>query len=196
MKLACDDILSYRCPRWADMPAVDLYIDQVVLFLQDSLSVFIKDEKTPIITATMVNNYVKLKVLPPPSKKKYSKEHIASLFVICILKRFLSISEIGLAITGMQRKFSTCEGYDLFCDEFEAALRRAFVPGTEKLSLYNSNDQYEVAALRAMAAAYADIVLSERIMEAGRASVIKALSKEKKQKKTQQQSAKEEKKEK
>ena len=108
----------------------------------------------------------------------------------------MSISDIGLAISGMQRKFSTSEGYDLFCDEFEAALRRAFVPGTEKLSLYNSNDQYEVAALRAMAAAYADIILSERIMEAGRASVIKAISKEKKQKKTQQTPVKEDKKEK
>jgi hypothetical protein len=196
MKLSCDDIISYRCPRWADMPTVDLYIDQVVLFLHDSLSVFYRDEKNPVITAAMINNYVKLKVLPPPVNKKYNKGHMASLFVICILKRFMSISDIGLAISGMQRIYETSVGYDLFCDEFEAALERAFVPGSARLTLYSESDKYEVAALRAMVAAYADIVLSEKIMEAGRASMIKAMSNEKKKKKEEAQNTLQEKDEK
>lgn len=174
MKLVCDDIIAYRCPRWSDMPTVDLYIDQVVLFLHDSLSVFNRDEKNPVITATMINNYVKQKVVPPPVKKKYNKGHIAALYIICILKRFMSISEVGLAITGIQRNYSTSEGYDLFCDEFEAALRRAFVPGTERLALYSQDDKYEVAALRAFVAAYADIILAERIIDAGRESFTKS----------------------
>lgn len=193
MKLNCEDILAYRCPRWEQMPGVELYIDQVVLYLHDSLSVFYQDEKNPVITATMVNNYVKQGVLPPPVRKKYGKGHLACLFVLCILKRFMSISDIGQSISGMKRTVSTGEGYNMFCDELEAALHRAFMPGSESLSLYRAEDSYEVAAMRALTASYATIVLAERIMAAGRANAIKKISEEKKSHRQERQEKREKK---
>ena len=51
------------------------------------------EENSPVITPNMINNYVKQEVLKPPVKKKYNKTHLAYLFVICILKRLMSISE-------------------------------------------------------------------------------------------------------
>lgn len=193
MKLNCEDILAYRCPRWEQMPAVELYIDQVVLYLHDSLAVFCQDDKNPVITATMVNNYVKQGVLPPPVRKKYGKGHLACLFVLCILKRFMSISDIGQSISGMKRTVSTGEGYNMFCEELEAALRRAFVPGSDSLELYRVQDSYEVAAMRALTASYASIVLAERIMAAGKASLIKKISEEKKSRKQEKTERKEKK---
>ena len=46
------------------------------------------------LTASMVNNYVKQGALPPPQKKRYSREHLAKLLVICLLKTSLPISAI------------------------------------------------------------------------------------------------------
>ena len=42
----------------------------------------------------MINNYVKLKIIPSPEKKKYSRVHLAYLIIVCILKQTLSISTI------------------------------------------------------------------------------------------------------
>ncbi|HAL63620.1 MAG TPA: hypothetical protein DCO93_04150 [Clostridiales bacterium] len=47
-----------------------------------------------IITPSMVNNYVKLGTIPAPVKKKYSREHLAYLFMVCTLKQTLDMSTI------------------------------------------------------------------------------------------------------
>ena len=42
----------------------------------------------------MINNYAKNDLLPPPEKKKYSKEHVLTLIFIYYFKSILSISDI------------------------------------------------------------------------------------------------------
>ena len=70
----CNDMMGrVDIPMWEDMPAIDLYMDQAV---------------------ELVNNYVKLKIMPAPEKKKYSRKHLAYILVICILKQTLNISAI------------------------------------------------------------------------------------------------------
>ena len=46
------------------------------------------------ITASTINNYVRLKLLPPPRKKRYSRLHLAYLLMICALKPTMSISDL------------------------------------------------------------------------------------------------------
>lgn len=87
-----DNLSSFQLPDWDKLPDVDLYMDQIVTYLEGKLS-FLKEEK--IVTPFMVNNYVKGGVLPPPTKKKYNREQIASLFIICILKRTISLNDIA-----------------------------------------------------------------------------------------------------
>ncbi len=78
-----------------DIPGIDLYMDQVTTFLQDNLRFFSRDpEGDKFLTKTMINNYVKNKVLPPPVKKKYSRNHMMMLIIIYYMKSFLSISDI------------------------------------------------------------------------------------------------------
>ena len=69
-------------PRWDDLPDIELYMDQVVSILEKNLSVFSNGEK--LITPSMINNYVKQKIVKPPVKKRYDKMHLAYLFVVCI----------------------------------------------------------------------------------------------------------------
>ena len=76
------------------LPDINLYMDQVITFMEKELYPTKRHEEDPILTKTMVNNYVKNNLLPPPEKKKYSKEHILTLVFIYYFKSILSISDI------------------------------------------------------------------------------------------------------
>ena len=77
-----------------DIPSIDLYIDQVTTFIDDNLGFFKRDEDDKILTKTMINNYTKQQVLPPPHNKKYSKAHMVLLILIYQLKQIMSIHDI------------------------------------------------------------------------------------------------------
>ena len=60
------ELMRFRFPRYAELPKLDLYMDQVLSVVSETLSVFQTEKKEKVLTAAMVNNYVKQKVLPPP----------------------------------------------------------------------------------------------------------------------------------
>ena len=68
-----------------DIPNIDLYMDQVTTFMDNRLRKGARyPEQDKVMTKTMINNYAKNDLLPPPNKKKYSKEHILVLiFIYC-----------------------------------------------------------------------------------------------------------------
>ena len=116
-------------PRWNELPNVDLYLDQVVTFINSSLNSFIlsnvsNSSKTEnqFLTKTMINNYVKNKLIEPPKKKKYSKVQLAKLFVICILKQVYSMNDIKDLINIALQHSDIKIAYNSFCDQFEEAL--------------------------------------------------------------------------
>ncbi|MEG2928696.1 MAG: DUF1836 domain-containing protein, partial [Oscillospiraceae bacterium] len=78
------------------------------------------------LTTSMVNNYVKQGVIPPTCKKRYSREHIAYLIVICFLKQIYSITEIGHLIAVQNSSYTIDVAYDYLCAELENALKRTF----------------------------------------------------------------------
>ena len=55
-----------------------------------------RNEQDKILTKTMINNYTKAKIFPPPIKKKYSPAHLMLLIMIYHLKSVLSIKDIGI----------------------------------------------------------------------------------------------------
>ena len=88
-------IADFKLPDWDELPVFELYMDQVIKLLNGYLNIYseaTKDDKG--ITQSMINNYVKLKIIPSPEKKKYSRVHLAYLIIVCILKQTLSISTI------------------------------------------------------------------------------------------------------
>lgn len=82
-------------PLWDGLPVIDLYMDQVIILLNKYLDV-IKGGSSgeDAITKNMINNYVKMKAVPAPIRKKYSRAHIACLLMVCIMKQVFSISMI------------------------------------------------------------------------------------------------------
>ena len=86
---------NYSLPEWKEIPDIGLYMDQVVALLTEYLN-FIpaSDGKDRPITPTTINNYVRLKVMPAPDRRKYYRIHIAYLLVIFTLKQSVSISSV------------------------------------------------------------------------------------------------------
>ena len=92
-----DDYVSgYHLPNWDSIPDFGLYMDQVMALLQSYLGFIpaLTDSKEGFVTASTINNYVRLKIMPAPDKRKYYRIHIAYLIMILTLKLSLSISEI------------------------------------------------------------------------------------------------------
>ncbi len=115
-----EQLAAHKLPRWHDLPDLDLYMDQVIALIDRFLRDYPGyDEKG--LTASMVNNYVKLKAMPAPVKKKYNREHIAYLLIICLLKASLPISDIQTLIAAGMELSSSEVFYDHFCDMFEKA---------------------------------------------------------------------------
>jgi len=76
------------------LPDIDLYMDQIVTFLEKQLFIFQTTSTDKQITPSMINNYVKGNVIPAPISKRYNKEHIAQIDEVCTLKQVLTIAEV------------------------------------------------------------------------------------------------------
>ncbi len=88
-----------------DLPNIDLYMDQVTTFMDRQLAASKRFEEDKILTKTMINNYAKNDLLPPPQKKKYTKEHILTLIFIYYFKNILSISDIQAILNPVTEKY-------------------------------------------------------------------------------------------
>ena len=127
-------IENVHIPRWNELPNVDLYMDQILTFINSSLSECIKNgeneekekEKNQILTKTMINNYVKNNILEAPVKKKSSKTQCAKLFVICVLKQVFSMNEISSLINIALESTDISNAYNSFCSLFEEAIKSTF----------------------------------------------------------------------
>ncbi len=90
------DIRTNGGIAYEDIPSIDLYMDQLTTFMEEQLRSSARDPKNnKILTKTMINNYAKNELLPPPIRKKYSKDHIILLIFIYYLKSVLSINDIA-----------------------------------------------------------------------------------------------------
>lgn len=86
---------SYKLPEYEELPELNLYMDQVIILMNKYLSIYSKNsEKDKLITPSIINNYVKMNIIPSPVKKKYSKIHLIYLIMVCTLKQTLTISTI------------------------------------------------------------------------------------------------------
>lgn len=89
-----------------DIPNIDLYMDQVTTFMDRKLRATARHPgEDKVLTKTMINNYAKNDLLPPPVKKKYSREHVLVLIFIYYYKSILSINDIQTLLRPITEKF-------------------------------------------------------------------------------------------
>lgn len=115
--------MAFQMPRWEEIPDLGLYMDQVITFTQRTYRPLYGEDAAKLLTASMVNNYVKAGLISRPVGKKYARDQLAAVLMIVQLKGVLSMEMIRLLVTG---DMQAC--YNTFCEKQAGALQ-AFSTG-------------------------------------------------------------------
>lgn len=111
-------VTKFHMPRYAELPNVGLYLEQVAKYINNVL--------TPLdcaeITTSMISNYVKKGFVPSPQKKQYDADRIVYLLFTAVTKNVLALEDIVELIDMQKKKYSLAVAYDYFCSELENML--------------------------------------------------------------------------
>ena len=109
-----------------EIPNIELYMDQLTTFMEKRLSNTRRHSDDKIMTKTMINNYTKNDLLPPPERKKYGRDHIMMLLFIYYFKNILSMSDIKKLLTPLSRNYFNGSGElkfsEIYDEMFEMSL--------------------------------------------------------------------------
>ena len=150
---------EFALPNWSALPSIPLYMDQVMMFTGEALSLFERDEKQSLLTNSMINNYVKSGVVDHPVHKKYSKEHLSKLMMVGLLKQVLSIQDIAVL-------FSGDEDAEQLYKDFAAAQSGALHETAAGVHPESDAAALRAAALKLAAEATARQAVAQRILMA------------------------------
>ncbi|WP_026507604.1 DUF1836 domain-containing protein [Butyrivibrio sp. MC2013] len=120
-----DEIGDLSSVKIEDIPNIELYMDQLTTFMDKHLSGTSRNPgQDKILTKTMINNYAKNDLLPPPIRKKYSKDHVILLIFIYYFKSLLTINDVQTLLEPLKERFhvSDTEGMtlsEIYTDIFE-----------------------------------------------------------------------------
>ena len=106
---------TFSYPKWEEIPSINLYLDQVLLYV-NQICPPASPDKEKGLTASMVNNYVKHGYISKPEKKKYQRKQIARLIAITTLKSVFSIQEIAQTLNTLHTDTNSEELYKAFVD--------------------------------------------------------------------------------
>jgi len=175
-----DTLADFSAPAYDALPEIDLYMDQVTGYLNKLLCRVCRAEDDAPLTGSRINNYVKGGYVARPVHKKYGKEQLAMLYMLCYAKQNLSIPEVA-ALLGLYGEESIEQVYTRFgrihSEAVQAAARE--VQGAEDL-----REKAMELLLRSTAERYLaeEIIASLAVKEA-------APAKEKKEKKSKKEKA-------
>lgn len=147
---------TQRPVPWEQLPDFALYMDQVLNYMDRQVIRFDEDDG---LTAAMVNNYTKSGLVPRAEGKKYSREHLAYLTAICILKRVMSTRDMDLLIKEeLQGDRPIADGYAAFCQSLDKALNLT----SQEMADRTGDDELADAAIHFALLSYAAGVASSR----------------------------------
>ena len=77
----------------SSFPDMQLYMDQMVAFLNEELAIYGKNGSGPV-TKSMVSNYTKHHMIPGPDGKRYSRSHCLFALMVFYLKECFSMDQV------------------------------------------------------------------------------------------------------
>lgn len=98
-KRILEAIGQYAPIPWELIPDLGLYMDQVITFITRMYEPLYGEAANSYLSPSMINNYVKCRLLPHPEGKKYSREQIALLTMIVALKQVATMEDIRAMLT-------------------------------------------------------------------------------------------------
>lgn len=121
LKLLQEKLAQERPMAWEELPDIALYMDQVISYMPRQMLRFDEDDQ---ITSAMVNNYIKDGVVPRADGKRYGRAHIGFLTAVCMMKRVLSVREIGTLFRAVPEGSDPQQLYGYFTSELDTALNK------------------------------------------------------------------------
>ena len=121
-QLLADSVKDFRLPRYQEIPNVGLYLEQTSKYIAECLEPVLDTA----LTSSMISNYVKKGLVASPVRKQYSREQIAYLVYIAVVKSVLSMEDIRLMVSIQQKTYTAERAYNYFCKELENVLEYVF----------------------------------------------------------------------
>lgn len=112
---------EFKSIPWEAIPDLGLYMDQVITFVTRAYDPLYGESTRSYLSAPMINNYVKNKLIPRPKGKKYTRMHIALLIMIVVLKHVCTMEDIREMIV-YETEEDVCNLYRLFCQRHEKSI--------------------------------------------------------------------------
>lgn len=136
---------NFSFKEYEQMPDIDLYMEQVIGYLDKQLYIFKTTSDDKQVTPSMINNYVKGEVLPSPISKKYNREHLAIIEEICTLKQVLSIADVKQIID--DRYSSDILKSDIFNDFNDRNNKKIETAVSDSFQMLNNIDNNDTSKL-------------------------------------------------
>ena len=187
MKLDKDDMLKSILEhisgldyiKTADIPNIELYMDQVTTFMDSQMASSKRYPDDKVLTKPMINNYAKNHLLPSPNKKKYSKEHVLVLIFIYYFKNILSIKDIETLLKPITEKYfhtdenlSMTDIYEEICsvqksriDSLQEELKTAFARSEGSFSKVHDEDKEQLQLFSLLCDLSFDVYVKKQIIE-------------------------------
>ena len=155
-----EQLLQSRPEKWEQIPDLDLYMDQVINYMERQ-HIGLGDSGDESLTSAMVNNYVKHGLLPRAKGKKYNREHMSYLTAICLLKQVLSVGETG-ALLKKEMEYCSIEA---FYEKYLKTLDIAFSETAEMIEPDAEDEELTALALSMAVESYAKMLACKRILQ-------------------------------
>ena len=163
---------EFRANEWDTLPDIDLYMDQVIGYLNRQLKNQGKDDREggQILTPSMINNYVKSGLVTHPNQKKYVREHLAQLYMLCSMKQILNIPDASELIRRLsEERNGTKEVYNSFVSD-QHAINEGIALTIEQIDAVSSEYDLMRVAVGLVLNATAERIAAERIIALLRAN--------------------------
>ena len=147
-----------RPVKWEMIPDIPLNKNQVVMYMPRQL---VGTEGEDDITSAMINNYIKDAVMPRAKGKTSSREHIAYLTAISIMKKSLSVKEIKTLIDLSRGERETADYYE----SLNASLDRELTQAASCLNEEMTQQEVVDLAMELAISVYARRVLCEQLVQ-------------------------------
>lgn len=155
-----DKLMSFRPEEWEQIPDIDLYMDQVINYMERQ-HIGLGEDGNENLTAAMINNYVKNGLLPRAKGKRYNREHIGYMTAICLLKQVLSVTETGVLL----EKEMAHQDIESFYKNYKNILDAEYTKTSEALPDEASDEELVQLALEMAVTSYARMAACKKILE-------------------------------
>lgn len=149
-----------RPEKWEQIPDIDLYMDQVISYMERQHIGFELDEEENL-TSAMINNYIKSGIMPRANGKRYNREHIGYLTAICLLKQILSVKDAGVLLEEEVAEGRIEEFYESYIGKVDRELSEVASKLTENMS----REELGHLAMELAISSYAEKLVCKKIVE-------------------------------